>query len=267
MNGYDLSKNWFDFCFENPEKISPSHTAIYFFAIEHCNRLGGKEKFGFPSQMTMDAIGIKKPHTYIKYFNDIVDWGFFKLIQKSSNQYSSNIISLNYAKPKNGTPLGKAMAKHTAKQGHSTRQGTGSIIKPINLITLEPNNSEIEISQPKFNFRKSLLDLGVSETIVYDWLLVRKRKKAENTKTAFNGLKNQIELTGLSANECIKIASENSWSGFKAIWVENLNKSNGQTFNNNSKGKLAGNIKAAEQLNREIEEKSRNFVSPMHQTG
>lgn len=44
-------------------------------------------------------------------------------------------------------------------------------------------------------------------------------------------------------------------------------KSNGQTFNNNQKGKLAGNIKAAEQLNREIEEKSRNFVSPMYQSG
>lgn len=145
MNGYELSKNWFDWCFENPEKISPAHTAIYFFAIEHCNRLGGKEKFGFPSQMTMDAIGIKKPHTYIKYFNDIVDWGFFQLIQKSCNQYSSNIISLNYAKPKNGRPLGKAMAKHTAEHGHSTRQGTGSIIKPINLITLEPNNNPLPL--------------------------------------------------------------------------------------------------------------------------
>jgi len=234
MNGYDLSKNWFDFCFENPELISPSHTAIYFFAIEHCNRLGGKEKFGFPSQMTMDAIGIKKPHTYIKYFNDIVDWGFFRLIQKSYNQYSSNIISLNYAKPKNGTALGKAMAKHTAKQGHSTRQGTGSIIKPLNLITLEPINSEIEISPPKFNFKKSLLDLGVSDKITSDWLIVRKDKKASNTETAFNAIKSQIEISGKTANECIRIASENSWSGFKAKWLENLNNSNAKTINNSS---------------------------------
>lgn len=135
MNGYELSRAWFDFCFENPEKINPAHSAIYLFAIEHCNRLGWKEKFGFPSQMTMDALGIKKHQTYIKYFNDIVNWGFFKLIQKSKNQYSSNIISLN-ANTKKGKALDKAIIKHTAKQtesnSQSTRQSNGSIIKQIN---------------------------------------------------------------------------------------------------------------------------------------
>jgi len=100
MTGYDLSRDWWDFCFENPEKITPSHSAIYFFAIEHCNRLGWKMKFGFPTQMAMDAIGIKKHQTYIKYFNEIVEWKFFKLIQKSTNQYSANIISLQTAMPK-----------------------------------------------------------------------------------------------------------------------------------------------------------------------
>ena len=109
ITGYELSRRWFDFCFENPEKISPNHSAIYFFAIEHCNRLGWKEKFGFPTQMTMDAIGIKKHQTYIRYFTDLIEWGFIKLIQKSTNQYSSNIISLLSAIPKNGKALGKAI--------------------------------------------------------------------------------------------------------------------------------------------------------------
>jgi len=67
FTGYALSRAWFDFCFENPEKISPGHTAIYFFAIEHCNRMGWKEKFGFPTQMAMEAIGVKKYETYTKY--------------------------------------------------------------------------------------------------------------------------------------------------------------------------------------------------------
>jgi hypothetical protein len=119
----------------------------------------------------------------------------------------------------------------------------------------------------KFNFKKSLLFLGVSEKIVSDWLIVRKNKKASNTETAFDLVKLQIELSGLTANECIKIASENSWSGFKAKWLENLNNTqNGQTFNNNSKSKLAGTYKAAENLAREIEEKNRNFVSPLHRS-
>lgn len=137
MNGYELSHNWFDFCFENPEKINPTHTAIYFFAIEHCNRMGWKTKFGFPTQMAMDALGISKHSTYIKYFNDLVEWGFLILVQKSSNQYSSNIISLNFALPKKGKALAKAIVKHGEKhsgsEGESTVIGDGSIIKQDNL--------------------------------------------------------------------------------------------------------------------------------------
>jgi len=132
MNGYDLSRNWFDWCFENPEKINPNHTAIYFFAIEHCNRMGWKNKFGFPSQMTMDALGIKKHQTYIKYFRDLVDWGFIILIQESKNQYSANIISLNNAMTKNGKALDKAFIKHTAKQTQSNGQSNSSIDKQTN---------------------------------------------------------------------------------------------------------------------------------------
>ena len=95
LNSYELSRKWFDFSFKNPEFINPSHTAIYFFAIEHCNRLGWKEKFGFPTEMAKEAIGIKSYNTYIKAFNDLVEWGFFIMIEKSKNQYSSNIIALS----------------------------------------------------------------------------------------------------------------------------------------------------------------------------
>jgi len=129
LTGYDLSRNFFDFSFENPELISPNHSAIYFFAIEHCNRLGWKRKFGFPTQMAMDAIGIKKHSTYIRYFNDLVQWGFFDLVQKSQNQYSSNIISLVSDMPKNGKALGKAIGKHTAKQTETNGQSKRSINK------------------------------------------------------------------------------------------------------------------------------------------
>jgi len=131
MNSYDLSRNFWNWAFDNPEKISPNHAAVYFFAIEHCNRLGWKEKFGFPSQMTMDAIGIKKHSTYIRYFNDLVEFGFFELIQKSQNQYSSNIICLTNAMPKKGEAMDKAILnhrdKHTANQkeyNKTTKQET-----------------------------------------------------------------------------------------------------------------------------------------------
>jgi len=43
LNGYDLSRNLFDWSYEKPEKINTNHIALYFFIIEHCNRLGWKE--------------------------------------------------------------------------------------------------------------------------------------------------------------------------------------------------------------------------------
>jgi len=156
LNSYELSGAWFDFCFENPELIKPIHTAIYFFAIEHCNRLGWKKKFGIPSQMTMDAIGVRKHQTYIKGFNDIIEWGFFELIEKSKNQYSTNIISLISALPKNGKALGKARAKHRAKQGQSTGQSTGqskdSIYKQVNNELL--NNKTIKHTETSSVYNK-----------------------------------------------------------------------------------------------------------------
>lgn len=125
MDIYSLNRNFWNFCFDNPEKISPSHCAIYFFAIEHCNRLGWKEKFGFPTQMVMDAVGIAKHKTYIKYFNDLCEWGFFDLIQKSQNQYSANIIRLAFAMPKKGKALDRAIVKHRGKQGQSKGKSNG----------------------------------------------------------------------------------------------------------------------------------------------
>lgn len=145
MNGYNLSRNWFDFCFENPEKINPNHSAIYFFAIEHCNRLGWKEKFGFPTQMVMDAVGIKKYQTYIKYFEDLCEWGFFKLLQKSKNQYSANIICLQFAMPKNGKALDKAIINHAAKQTETTGQSTGQSNSSID----KPNNHKPDNHKPQ----------------------------------------------------------------------------------------------------------------------
>lgn len=119
MNSYELSRNWFDWSFENPEKINPNHSALYFFTIEHCNRLGWKEKFGLPTIMAKESIGIRSYNTYIKTLNDLVDFGFIKLIEKSKNQYSSNIVALSNFNKATDKALDKAMIKHATKQGES----------------------------------------------------------------------------------------------------------------------------------------------------
>ena len=141
LTGYELSRQWFDFSFENPDKVKPIHTAIYFFACEHCNRLGGKDKFGLPSVMTMEAIGVKSHNTYIKAFNELIEWGFITLHQKSTNQYSANIIALSKYNKALDKALDKASIKHCTKQSESTIQSIDSIVKPIN--NKQINNKQI----------------------------------------------------------------------------------------------------------------------------
>ena len=119
MNSYDLSRKWFDWTFENPERINPNHTALYFFIIEHCNRLGWKEKFGLPTTMAKEAIGIRSYNTYINTLNDLVEFGFVNLIEKSKNQYSSNIIALSNFDKAHDKALDKALIKHGTKQRES----------------------------------------------------------------------------------------------------------------------------------------------------
>jgi len=146
--GYELSRVWFDFCFENPDKVRTIHTALYFFAIEHCNRLGWKEKFGLPTEMSKEALGIKSWHTYIKAFNDLIEWGFFILVQRSKNQYSSNIIALSKNDEANDEALDEALTKHVSKHLRSTYQSNDSINKPI---TKEPKTKE-HSSKSKIDF-------------------------------------------------------------------------------------------------------------------
>jgi hypothetical protein len=239
INGYELSRNWWDWCFENPEKISPNHSAIFFFAIEHCNRLGWKSKFGFPTQMAMDAIGIKKHDTYIKYFNDIIEWGFFRLVQKSQNQYSANIISLHVAHPKNGLALGKAIRNHGGKQPGGTGVGIGesnaesnpesnrSIDKPITN-NLKPITYYRQFLHLKISFEENeeLKKLGYTQKEV-DSIFdkIENYKKNTSYKSLFLTAKNWLEKEKSSAkkenetgnkftntaNAAVDIATQHGW--------------------------------------------------------
>jgi len=157
MNGYQLSRKWWDFTFENPELIKPNHSALYFFCIEHCNRLGWKSKFGLPTEMAKEAIGIRSYNTYIKTLNDLVDFQFIKIVERSKNQFSSNIIALsNFDKALNKA-LDKASIKHTTKhilkQGESTLQSTiqsiCSINKPLTIKHLTENIEQIVDNLPE----------------------------------------------------------------------------------------------------------------------
>ena len=139
-NIFDLSRSYWNWAFENPEKVKPIHTAIYFFALEHCNRLGWKSKFGLPTSMTMEAIGVKSYRSYKKHLDELVEFGFITMVEYSKNQYSSNIIAIAPKTKARDKALDKATVKHGSKQGQSTGQSSASIDKPINQYTNIPDS-------------------------------------------------------------------------------------------------------------------------------
>ena len=158
MDIFKLYRNFWDFCFENPEKIKPNDIAIFSFAIEHCNRLGWKKKFGFPTSMVMDATGIKSYSVYKKHLDNLVSCGFILMIEYSKNQYSSNIIALEENNKAQYKALDKAFIKHSTKQSESTIQSTvqsiDSIDKQIHNSTNLPNNFLLEKETKEENLSK-----------------------------------------------------------------------------------------------------------------
>ncbi len=122
MDIYKLNRVFWDFAFENTGKIKPAHIAIYQFAIEHCNRLGWKRNFGLPTSMVIDAIGIKSYSVFKAAFDDLVEFGFFDVLQYSKNQYSSNIIALKENRKANTKALDKALTKHSKSKAKSKEQ-------------------------------------------------------------------------------------------------------------------------------------------------
>lgn len=119
-SGYDLTRQWFDFAFENPDLTTSNDCALYMWLIELNNRLGWVGKFGITSQECMDACGFNTYPPYRKALKKLIELGFVKLVKKSANQYQCNIISLpkisKSALSKNNKALDKAIVKARLKQ-------------------------------------------------------------------------------------------------------------------------------------------------------
>ena len=82
----------------------------------------------------------------------------------------------------------------------------------------EKEEYTIEKKPKKFSFAKELINLGGEESLVQDWLMVRKNKRATNTKTALNNFISQVKKSGNDLNYVLTLCVSNSWSSFNHKW-------------------------------------------------
>lgn len=64
-----------------------------------------------------------------------------------------------------------------------------------------------------------LIAEGVDAKHARDWLRIRRAKKAPLTGTAWEGIKREGKLAGLSPARAVQHAAEAGWQGFKADWL------------------------------------------------
>lgn len=109
MNWYQLTKQRFNFRYENVSKCRSIHTELYFYIVNLWNKLGQKKEFWLPTQMTMEMLGVWSYNTYNAAYQDLVDWKFIKEIKKSKNQYSARIVALSKSDEASDDTHDKAM--------------------------------------------------------------------------------------------------------------------------------------------------------------
>lgn len=125
--------------------------------------------------------------------------------------------------------------------GEVVSQGDGGGIsarpnnKEYNADTIVSANKEnnAQSAQPRpFDFKKALLEMGVSEQHASDWMAVRKAKRMTNTRTAFDRLKAHIERAckqyTVTPDDCVAFAASKDWGGFDSSWeaIKEITKNN-----------------------------------------
>ncbi len=111
-------------------------------------------------------------------------------------------------------------------------------------------DSSIKSASPKFTFKTALKQSGVSEEQATEFMVVRKAKKAVNTKNAFDSLVSEAEKANLTPAQAVDycLKRQNPWGAFKASWF--FNEQQNHQVNNPIHGYQTSQQRTASEMDR-----------------
>jgi hypothetical protein len=117
-------------------------------------------------------------------------------------------------------PAGDAPRKsRTPQQMREGVQQVRQVVQEMHPNRKEPSlRATVKRDSPDFSSWPSI----PSEQVLADWLVLRKRKRADNSKTAMSRIGAELHKAlglGFSVEDCISEAVARSWQGFKADWM------------------------------------------------
>lgn len=168
MNGYSLTKIWYEFTISTG-LTKPNHHALYHYLVYLANKLDWPLSFQIPNEPTMHGSGIGNYRTFKNTLQDLVDWGFIRMVEKSFNQHTANRIAL--------VEMTKAPYKAKPKQSTKQRQSSADINKPI-----KPNKPKNLINRKKSELKEEELsenEKSVSIDLPPDRIQIATKKIAD----------------------------------------------------------------------------------------
>lgn len=126
------------------------------------------------------------------------------------NQYNLRVSNLGGVGPNRADPQPKLDG------GVGPNRATNQEVKPGS----KPTTSKA-VASHHFDALNYLVQCGAEEQVAMDWLRIRTKRNAANTKTAFSEIIKKIGQSGLPVDDALKLCCSRNWIGFEAHWVEN----------------------------------------------
>ena len=205
---------WYFTILQEMREMDLKGNELIVFAVINGFSQNGNGSFHGSLAALQEMCGISSRHTIIDILKSLMDKGLINKTEVTLN----GVKNISYSVCAKNAQTCAKNAQTCAKNAQTCAENAHIYINDINISPTEINNNKGK----RFDFKNSLIEIGVSPEVAEDWMQVRKAAKATNTETAFKRIKHEIEKSGLAANECITIAVSRSWRGFQADWVANM---------------------------------------------